>query len=394
MAQRIDDLRGAVAAFGAGGHQQTRQRAGGLLLHVLLIGMLTAGRAGGVLQLREDPIETRRHSGHIAAAHIDPVNGSDDIRRLGEALVCLILAGDADRGRVQCAGPPRDLDNGAVQIGRLRGGRHKKHRQRRTGLGQLREVGFPFLHRGIGCRHEPDIALPDTELSGISGSALRSCSTKCCAEWGIRKAGVGGPAGQVCGDVLKCSIRTEEQLCDAVLVYHPPVFRTVIGGGLDALHILTGGWNEGIGDHIAGGGGVTPHAARQIIACRNVAGDAGAKGNATQRHIGDLVRLHACIARNVIGDIRCIQEIGVVEDRFAPEFGECQLAAHGIRDDAVIDGSRVQHDTIDLAIHGDQLVQPAFQRGRVDLHSTVGNDAAQLLTDVRQAGIDTVLYVH
>ena len=58
MAQRVDDLGIAVSALGAGRDLKAGERAVRLLLHVLLVGVVTGGGAGGVLKLREDGVQT------------------------------------------------------------------------------------------------------------------------------------------------------------------------------------------------------------------------------------------------------------------------------------------------------------------------------------------------
>ena len=84
--QRVYDLRGAVAALGAGGDHQAGQNAGGLLLHVLGISVLTGGGAGGALQLREDIIHApdhRRQLGGVVGGYGDGAYRIDHTVGLG-----------------------------------------------------------------------------------------------------------------------------------------------------------------------------------------------------------------------------------------------------------------------------------------------------------------------
>ena len=65
MAQRVDDLRVAVPALGAGGDLEAGERAVRFLLHVLLVGVVAGGGAGGVLKLRKDGVQTFQHRGKV-----------------------------------------------------------------------------------------------------------------------------------------------------------------------------------------------------------------------------------------------------------------------------------------------------------------------------------------
>ena len=111
MTQRINDLRIAVPAFGAGGDHQARQRTGGILLHILRIAMLACGRAGGGTQLPQNIVQPRgdlrQIRGHGGSGHVgdgrdqtavivgrNVVDSSNSIRRLGVTVVCLVLGGD------------------------------------------------------------------------------------------------------------------------------------------------------------------------------------------------------------------------------------------------------------------------------------------------------------
>ena len=58
-------------------------------------------------------------------------------------------------------------------------------------------------------------------------------------------------------------------------------------------------------------------------------------------------------------------------------------------DFAAIDSSGIQHHTVDLAIHGNQLVQPGLQRSRADLHNAVRYDAVEVGGNAGDTGIDT-----
>lgn len=106
MAQRVDDLRVAVPALGAGRDLQAGQGAVGRLLHVLLIGMLTGGGAGGALQLGEDGVQTfqyRRQVQLLIQPRLERLQPCEDITAAGDI-----------RGRSAGIGVPLFAADGAL----------------------------------------------------------------------------------------------------------------------------------------------------------------------------------------------------------------------------------------------------------------------------------------
>lgn len=81
----------------------------------------------------------------------------------------------------------------------------------------------------------------------------------------------------------------------------------------------------------------------------------------------------------------------------APENHILQLTADSGLDLTAVDGSRVQHDAVDLTVHGNQLIQTGINGTGIDLHSAVADDAvkagAELLHRIQDVEEKAVLGV-
>ena len=103
MAQRVDDLRVAVPALGAGRDLQAGQGAVRFLLHMLLVGVVTGGGAGGALQLGEDGVQTFQHRRKVQLLiqprleRLQPcedITAAGDIRRRSAGIGVPLFAAD------------------------------------------------------------------------------------------------------------------------------------------------------------------------------------------------------------------------------------------------------------------------------------------------------------
>ena len=106
MAQRDDDLRVAVPALGASGYLEAGEGAVRFLLHMLLVGVVTGGGAGGVLKLREDGIQTfqyRRQVQLLIQPRLERLQPCEDITAAGHI-----------RGRSAGIGVPLFAADGAL----------------------------------------------------------------------------------------------------------------------------------------------------------------------------------------------------------------------------------------------------------------------------------------
>ena len=76
-----------------------------------------------------------------------------------------------------------------------------------------------------------------------------------------------------------------------------------------------------------------------------------------------------------------------------PKHHVFQLAANRAGDLTAVDAGRVQHHTVDLAIHGDELVQAGFQGRGVYLNLAVADDRAELITYTDHGRVNAVFRI-
>lgn len=79
-------------------------------------------------------------------------------------------------------------------------------------------------------------------------------------------------------------------------------------------------------------------------------------------------------------------QLGIFTTGTAIDHDTLQRTADGPGDLTAVDSSSIQHDTVDLAIHADELVQPGINGRGIDLHRTVGDDAVQPGADTGAVG--------